>query len=245
MARKTTNRRLGILGGISILGTTGIVRPFSTASWRASVEQAVAVMAAQGCPTVVLATGGRTERGRAGAAAATCPRSPSSRSATSPGRRCAGGRARADRRGVRRHGRQADQAGVRGADDPLHPVEGGHRAARPDHPGGRRAPGLAEDVDAANTARHAYELWEAAGVLRGGRGRALRAGPRRAAGRFTAEAGRQLPARVAMVDFTGLTVVAATEPGWVAAQPRSVTPLGTHSRVYRPPSAADTVSLCT
>ncbi len=63
MARKTTNRRLGIEGGISILGTTGIVRPFSTASWRASVVQAVAVMAAQGCPTLVLATGGRTERG--------------------------------------------------------------------------------------------------------------------------------------------------------------------------------------
>jgi cobalt-precorrin-5B (C1)-methyltransferase len=63
MARKTTNARLGILGGISILGTTGIVRPFSTASWRASVEQAVSVMAAQGERTVVLCTGGRTEKG--------------------------------------------------------------------------------------------------------------------------------------------------------------------------------------
>jgi cobalt-precorrin-5B (C1)-methyltransferase len=61
MARKTTNGRLGILGGISILGTTGIVRPFSTESWRASVEQAVDVMAAQGWTTLVLATGGRTE----------------------------------------------------------------------------------------------------------------------------------------------------------------------------------------
>jgi len=63
MARKTTNGRLGILGGISILGTTGIVRPFSTASWRASVEQAVAVLSAQGEQSLVLCTGGRTEQG--------------------------------------------------------------------------------------------------------------------------------------------------------------------------------------
>jgi cobalt-precorrin-5B (C1)-methyltransferase len=63
MAGKTTNGRLGILGGISILGTTGIVRPFSTASWRASVEQAVAVLAAQGERSLVLCTGGRTEKG--------------------------------------------------------------------------------------------------------------------------------------------------------------------------------------
>ncbi len=62
IAYKTTNRRLGIIGGISILGTTGIVRPFSTASWRASVEQAVSVMAAQDWRVLVLATGGRTER---------------------------------------------------------------------------------------------------------------------------------------------------------------------------------------
>jgi cobalt-precorrin-5B (C1)-methyltransferase len=62
MARKTTNGRLGILGGISILGTTGIVRPFSTEAWRSSVVQAISVMAAQGERTLVLSTGGRTEQ---------------------------------------------------------------------------------------------------------------------------------------------------------------------------------------
>ncbi len=61
MAAKTSNARLGILGGISILGTTGIVRPFSTASWRASVAQQVDVAAAQGQDHVVLSTGGRTD----------------------------------------------------------------------------------------------------------------------------------------------------------------------------------------
>ena len=61
MAEKTTNPRLGIVGGISILGTTGIVRPFSTASWRASVGQAVNVIGAQGYNTLVLSTGGLTE----------------------------------------------------------------------------------------------------------------------------------------------------------------------------------------
>ena len=62
MAEKTTNPRLGVVGGISILGTTGIVRPFSTASWRASVGQAVSVMGAQGHDTLVLSTGGLTEK---------------------------------------------------------------------------------------------------------------------------------------------------------------------------------------
>jgi cobalt-precorrin-5B (C1)-methyltransferase len=62
MAEKTTNARLGIVGGISILGTTGIVRPFSTAAWAASVVQAIGVMAAQGHKTFVLSTGGLTEK---------------------------------------------------------------------------------------------------------------------------------------------------------------------------------------
>ncbi|MDE2585617.1 MAG: cobalt-precorrin-5B (C(1))-methyltransferase [Betaproteobacteria bacterium] len=62
MAKKTLNARLGILGGISILGTTGIVRPYSTAAWRASVLQAVDVAARQGQTSVVFTTGGRTEK---------------------------------------------------------------------------------------------------------------------------------------------------------------------------------------
>jgi cobalt-precorrin-5B (C1)-methyltransferase len=62
MAEKTTNPRLGIVGGISILGTTGIVRPFSTAAWRASVGQAINVMGAQRYDTLVLSTGGLTEK---------------------------------------------------------------------------------------------------------------------------------------------------------------------------------------
>ena len=62
LAKKTLNARLGILNGISILGTTGIVHPWSTAAFRASVVQGVEVTASQGHDTVVLTTGGRTEK---------------------------------------------------------------------------------------------------------------------------------------------------------------------------------------
>jgi cobalt-precorrin-5B (C1)-methyltransferase len=61
MAVRTSNLRLGIVGGISILGTTGVVRPFSTAAYRASVVQQVDVAAAQGEKVMVLATGSRSE----------------------------------------------------------------------------------------------------------------------------------------------------------------------------------------
>lgn len=62
MSARTSNARLGIVGGISILGTTGIVRPFSTAAYRASVTQQIDVAAAQGESVVVLATGSRSEK---------------------------------------------------------------------------------------------------------------------------------------------------------------------------------------
>jgi cobalt-precorrin-5B (C1)-methyltransferase len=61
IAEKTTNARLGVLGGISILGSTGVVQPFSTAAWRASVHLAVDVAAANSLSHVVLSTGTRSE----------------------------------------------------------------------------------------------------------------------------------------------------------------------------------------
>ncbi|MEF3275665.1 MAG: cobalt-precorrin-5B (C(1))-methyltransferase [Chloroflexus sp.] len=62
IAQKTLNPRLGIIGGISILGTTGKVFPYSTAAWRASVIQAVEMAARNGVPKIVLCTGGRSEK---------------------------------------------------------------------------------------------------------------------------------------------------------------------------------------
>jgi cobalt-precorrin-5B (C1)-methyltransferase len=62
MAQKTFNPRLGIVGGISILGTSGIVVPYSNAAWVASVLQAIDVAVAQCCTHLVLTVGGRSER---------------------------------------------------------------------------------------------------------------------------------------------------------------------------------------
>ena len=61
IALKTTNARLGVIGGISILGSTGVVQPYSTAAWRASVHLAIDVAAANDLPHLVLSTGTQSE----------------------------------------------------------------------------------------------------------------------------------------------------------------------------------------
>jgi cobalt-precorrin-5B (C1)-methyltransferase len=212
MARKTTNARLGILGGISILGTTGIVRPFSTASWRASVEQAVSVMAAQGERTAVLCTGGRTERG----AMALLPDLPEvcfvevgDFTGAALRRALAAGLTRVIFVGMA--GKLAKlAAGVLMTHYTRSKVDLGLLGEVTAAAGGPSA--LAAEVATANTGRHAYELWERAGLLRAAgdelcrrvRSVLLRAGE----GRLSAD--------VAMVDFSGARVVAATRPEWVS-----------------------------
>ena len=61
IARHTLNPRLGILGGISILGTTGLVRPFSHDAYRATIAAALKVARAVGLKSAVLTTGGKSE----------------------------------------------------------------------------------------------------------------------------------------------------------------------------------------
>jgi cobalt-precorrin-5B (C1)-methyltransferase len=210
MARKTTNKRLGILDGISILGTTGIVRPFSTASWRASVEQAVAVMGAQGEKTLVLCTGGRTEKG----AMRLLPQLPDV-CFVEVGDFTGAALRRAVEHGIT----QVVFVGMAGK---LTKLASGvlmthYTRSRVDTAllaeitlsmGGSGE--LVAKVADANTARHAYELWETEGLL----GRAGRELCRRVAGvleQFAAEAepeGAGIAAQVVMVDFTGQRMIA-------------------------------------
>ncbi|WP_407564148.1 cobalt-precorrin-5B (C(1))-methyltransferase [Streptomyces sp. 184] len=203
-ARKTTNARLGILGGISILGTTGIVRPFSTASWRASVEQAVSVAAAQGETAVVLCTGGRTERG----AMELLPGLPAV-CFVEVGDFTGAALRRAVAQGVRRVvfvgmvGKLTKlAAGVLMTHYTRSKVDPGVLAEITRAAGGTEA--LAAEVAVANTGRHAYELWEAAGLLAAAGGE-LCGRVAEVLERFT---DRRVAAEAAMVDFTGRVLVA-------------------------------------
>lgn len=62
LAEQTWNPRLGIVGGLSILGTTGIVHPFSCAAWIHSIHRGVDVARAEGLTHLLGATGSTSEK---------------------------------------------------------------------------------------------------------------------------------------------------------------------------------------
>jgi cobalt-precorrin-5B (C1)-methyltransferase len=201
-ARETTDKRPG---------TTGIVRPFSTASWRVGVEQAVSLMAAQDETTLVLCTGGRTEKG----AMKMLPKLPDV---------CfveVGDFTGAALRKAVEYGlKQVSVVGMAGKLTKLaagvltthytrSKVNTGLLGEITTDMGGSAE--LAAEVAAANTARHAYELWEAAGVL-GPCGRELCRRVGLVLERFAAETAEAetspIAAQVVLVDFTGERMVA-------------------------------------
>ncbi len=61
LAERTMNARLGILGGLSILGTTGVVIPYSCAAWIATIHEGVDVARATGLAHVAGSTGSTSE----------------------------------------------------------------------------------------------------------------------------------------------------------------------------------------
>ena len=62
IAKKTLNPRLGIVGGISILGTRGTVKPFSNKAYRETITMSMDVARAAGLSCIALSTGGKSER---------------------------------------------------------------------------------------------------------------------------------------------------------------------------------------
>ena len=207
MAEKTTNARLGIIGGISILGTTGIVRPFSTAAWAASVVQAVDVMGAQGLDTFVLSTGGLTER----AAMRLLPVLEEVcfiEVGDFTGQAIKGAVKNGLRRGffVGMAGKLTKlAAGVMMTHWTRSKVDNELLAEITEEAGGDAQ--LVEDVKGANTARHAYELWRAAHLERA---------PYLLCGRVAENlcdyAGGEIEMHAIMVDFDTLEPVGAS-PG--------------------------------
>jgi cobalt-precorrin-5B (C1)-methyltransferase len=198
MAKKTTNARLGLLGGISILGTTGIVKPYSTAAYRASVVQGIDVARERGALEIVLTTGGKSEA----YAMKLYPQLPEEAFIQvgdfvgTALRHCA-----------RRHARRAIIVGMMGklskmADGKMMTHAAGSEVNMDLLASIAAELGAAEDViaqiRAANTARHVLELCSREGLVGVPSGIC-----RRVVEHATRHAGRGLDVRVHLVDFNG------------------------------------------
>lgn len=62
LAKRTLNERVGVMNGISILGTTGIVKPYSSSSYIASIEQGIDVAVSNNVTELVINSGARSEK---------------------------------------------------------------------------------------------------------------------------------------------------------------------------------------
>lgn len=62
IAEKTWNSRIGVLGGLSVLGTTGVVVPYSCSAWIASIHRGIDVAIATGAKHAAACTGSTSER---------------------------------------------------------------------------------------------------------------------------------------------------------------------------------------
>ncbi len=62
LAKRTLNERVGIMNGLSILGTSGIVKPYSSSSYIASIEQGIDVAIANNISELVINSGARSEK---------------------------------------------------------------------------------------------------------------------------------------------------------------------------------------
>ncbi len=209
-ARRTLNARLGIVGGISILGTRGIVIPYSTAAYRASVARALDVARAAGVERVVLTTGGRSE----GFARRLLPALPEE-AFVQMGEFLGFALREAARRGF-------PAVTVCGMVGKLSKAAAGHfhlhaRSSQVDtvflarvcaRCGG--GSGLAEAVAGANTAREAAELVQAAGVT-GFFDELCRLACRETLG-FIGEAGRGMRVEYVLVGFEGAVLGRAEAP---------------------------------
>lgn len=201
MAKETLNARLGLVGGISILGTTGIVKPYSTAAYKASVVQAIDVASNRGLDELVLTTGGKSE-----AYAMKLHAGLPEEAFIQVGDFIGVGVKHCARRRVRR-------AVVVGMIGKLSKMADGRMQT---HAAGSEVnmtllAGLADElgapahvvdgIRAANTARHVLELCQREGV--GGLAGAL---CRRVSERCTAHAGGALEVRARLVDFNGTLI---------------------------------------